>query len=452
MSVIYRVPLMGLEPSSSAANSMCAGVSAELDPRIVVMGLGYVGLPLAVAFASCVPTLGFDVNAHRVAELKAGVDSTDELTEAERALLEGMALSHDLAALQAYQANIYIVAVPTPVDLDRRPDLTPLQRVSAMIAKLLKRGDLVIYESTVYPGCTESECVPVLESGSGLTFNTDFYVGYSPERINPGDKNRRLSDIVKITSGSTPAAARVVDDLYKKIVKAGTYLALDIKTAEAAKIIENTQRDVQIALANEFAMLFARLGLDSQAVFDAAATKWNFTNVRPGLVGGHCIGVDPYYLIQCAERAGTPLPIVTQARSTNERMPQFVVQQIAQLASRNGLVLPSASCLICGITFKEDCPDLRNSKVVDLIAELLRAGAQVEVFDPIADVEECQREYGIRLLSEIPVKKFDFIIVAVAHKEFKILGAAQLRTAGKPNHMLYDMKRAFAKSDVDGAL
>ena len=321
-----------------------------------------------------------------------------------------------------------------------------------MVAELLKAGDLVIYESTVYPGCTESECVPILERESGLRMNTDFFVGYSPERINPGDKNRRLSDIVKITSGSTLAAGLIVDALYKKVVKAGTFLAADIKTAEAAKIIENTQRDVQIALANEFAMLFARLGLDSQAVFDAAATKWNFTNVRPGLVGGHCIGVDPYYLIQCAERAGMPLPIVTQARSTNERMPQFVVAQIAQLASRSGLVLPGSNCLVCGITFKEDCPDLRNSKVVDLIAELERAGASVEVFDPIADAEECHKEYGIRLLEKPPEQHFDFIVLAVAHKEFKTIGLTQLRAAGKAKHMLYDMKRCFIRSEVDGAL
>ena len=433
-------------------NAENAPIAAASGARIAVMGLGYVGLPLAVAFSECLNTLGFDVNAHRVVELKSGVDSTGELTEAECGLLKGMTLSSEFNALQAYGANVYIVAVPTPVDQDRKPDLTPLIRVSSMIAKVLKSGDLVIYESTVYPGCTESECVPILERDSGLRVNTDFFVGYSPERINPGDKNRRLSDIVKITSGSTPAAGLIVDALYKKVVSAGTFLAADIKTAEAAKIIENTQRDVQIALANEFAMLFARLGLDSQAVFDAAATKWNFTNVRPGLVGGHCIGVDPYYLIQCAERAGAPLPIVTQARSTNERMPQFVVGQIAQIASHNGLVLPHSKCLVCGITFKEDCPDLRNSKVVDLIAELERTGASVSVFDPIADAEECEKEYGIRLLEKLPTQQFDFVVLAVAHKEFKSLGSAKLRAAGKAKHMLYDMKRCFARSEVDGAL
>jgi len=438
--------------SADHSSLLISPITAASEARIAVLGLGYVGLPLALAFSRCVPTLGFDLNAHRVAELQAQVDSTGELTTDECAELTGLALSQDIETLRSYGASVYIVAVPTPVDLDRRPDLTPLVRASAMIATLLKRGDLVIYESTVYPGCTEGECVPILERDSGLRLNTDFFVGYSPERINPGDKNRRLTDIVKITSGSTPAAGLVVDGLYKKVVKAGTFLAADIKTAEAAKIIENTQRDVQIALANEFAMLFARLGLDSQAVFDAAATKWNFTNVRPGLVGGHCIGVDPYYLIQCAERVGMPLPIVTQARSTNERMPQFVVSQIAQLASHRGLVLPGSNCLVCGITFKEDCPDLRNSKVVDLIAELERAGAHVAVFDPIADADECLEEYGIRLLDKIPEQQFDFIVIAVAHKEFKSLGIAPLRGAGKAKHMLYDMKRCFTRAEVDGAL
>jgi len=444
-----------VDPTSSDSTiPVAAPISAAADgrARIAVLGLGYVGLPLALAFSRCVPTLGFDLNAHRVKELQSGIDSTGELSQEECAQLTDVTISQDFEALSAYGANVYIVAVPTPVDQDRRPDLMPLVRVSSMIASVLKAGDLVIYESTVYPGCTESECVPILERDSGLRMNTDFYVGYSPERINPGDKSRRLSDIVKITSGSTPAAGLVVDRLYKKVVKAGTFLAANIKTAEAAKIIENTQRDVQIALANEFAILFSRLGIDSQAVFDAAATKWNFTNVRPGLVGGHCIGVDPYYLIQCAERVGTPLPIVTQARSTNERMPQFIVSQIAQLASHRGLVLPGSDCLVCGITFKEDCPDLRNSKVVDLIAELKRAGTRVEVFDPIADAKECLHEYGIRLLDKMPEQQFDFIVIAVAHKEFKTLGLAPLRAAGKAMHMLYDMKRCFARSEVDGAL
>lgn len=425
-------------------------IGAATEPRIAVLGLGYVGLPLAVAFAEKFACLGFDINQQRMAQLRQGIDTTRELVGEELLGLKALKLSSDPTTLA--WANVFVIAVPTPIDRDHRPDLTPLVRASEMVGKFLTPGDLVIYESTVYPGCTEEDCVPVLERVSGLTMNREFFVGYSPERINPGDMQRRVRDIVKVTSGSTPEAAQVVDQLYKAIVRAGTHLAPSIRVAEAAKVIENTQRDVAIALANEFAMLFARLGLDSKSVLDAAATKWNFINMRPGMVGGHCIGVDPYYLMQCAQRHGVAMPIVSSARAINEQMPRFVVAEIIRIASRKGLSLHGARSLILGVTFKENCADLRNTKVFDLRAELIRSGASVDVHDPIADSASCAREYGFELIAEPAQAGYDIVVLAVAHAQFVALGASRLRAFGKANHVLFDIKQMLRADEVDGQL
>jgi UDP-N-acetyl-D-galactosamine dehydrogenase len=420
------------------------------DARIGVIGLGYVGLPLAVALGREFPTLGYDRNPARVAELGAGRDSTGETDAAELASAEKLRYSADAAVLK--DCNVYIVAVPTPVTPHKMPDLSPLVSASETIGAALKRGDVVIYESTVYPGATEEVCVPVLERASGLKFNQNFFVGYSPERINPGDKQRRLPDIVKVTSGSTPEAAEFVDALYRRIVDAGTHRAPSIRVAEAAKAIENTQRDVNIALVNELALIFAKLGIDTEAVLEAAGTKWNFLKFRPGLVGGHCIGVDPYYLIHKASEARHYPELISAARRINEGMSAHVAAQILRLMALKQINVVGSRILVLGITFKEDCPDLRNTRVREIVDELRACHAQVDVFDPWADKDECERECGIRPIDAPAAHAYDAIVLAVAHRQFRELGAAGVRALAKPNAVIYDVKYLLPADAADGRL
>ncbi len=420
------------------------------DARIGVIGLGYVGLPLAVALGREFLTLGYDRNPARVAELGAGRDSTGEADAAELASAKKLRYSADAAALR--DCNVYIVAVPTPVTPHKMPDLSPLVSASETIAAVLKRGDVVIYESTVYPGATEDVCVPVLERVSSLRFNVDFFVGYSPERINPGDRQRRLSDIVKVTSGSTPEAAEFVDALYRRIVSAGTHRAPSIRVAEAAKAIENTQRDVNIALVNELALIFAKLGIDTEAVLEAAGTKWNFLKFRPGLVGGHCIGVDPYYLIHKASEARHYPELISAARRINEGMSAHVAAQILRLMALKRIDVVGSRILVLGITFKENCPDLRNTRVREIVDELRACHAQVDVFDPWADKDECERECAIRPIDAPTAQTYDAIVLAVAHRQFRELGAAGVRAFAKPNAVIYDVKYLLPAAATDGRL
>ena len=424
----------------------------EIDSaRIAVVGLGYVGLPLAVEFGKLFQTIGFDINAGRVAELNDGRDSTLEVDAAELREADKLVFTTDLDAIAA--SNVYVVTVPTPIDEHKRPDFTPLVRASQAIGKVLSRGDVVVYESTVYPGATEEICVPELERASGLRFNIDFTVGYSPERINPGDKARRLTTIPKVTSGSTPEAASFVDALYRRIVTAGTHKAPSIMVAEAAKVIENTQRDANIALINEFALIFHRLGIDTQDVLDAAGTKWNFLPFKPGLVGGHCIGVDPYYLIQKAQSAGYHPDILLACRRINDAMGQHVAAEVIKLMIRKGHAIAKSRVLVLGFTFKENCPDLRNTRVIDLVGELRSFGAHVDVYDPWADVEEARREYGIDLLESPPGDgAYDAIVIAVAHSSFSDLGVDGLRRLANGRAIVYDIKGLFPKDQVDGRL
>lgn len=419
--------------------------------KIAVIGLGYVGLPLAVEFGKQFDTLGFDINAQRIAELRAGLDRTLETTEAE--LRQSTRLHYTLDAAELKGCNVFIVTVPTPVDHDKRPDFTPLIKASETVGRALSVGDVVIYESTVYPGATEEICVPSLERASGLKFNTDFTVGYSPERINPGDKLRRLTTILKVTSGSTPAAADFVDDLYNTIITAGTHKASSLKVAEASKVIENTQRDANIALVNEFALIFHRLGIDTHEVLAAAGTKWNFLPFKPGLVGGHCIGVDPYYLIQKAQSVGYYPDILLACRRINNAMGQHVAASVVKLLIRKGHAVAKARVLVLGFTFKENCPDLRNTRVIDLVHELQAFDAEVDIYDPHADTTEAQHEYGVKLLPSLPAPgQYDALIVAVAHDEFKQLGIEGLRVLANGRAVIYDIKGMFAKDDVDGRL
>lgn len=416
--------------------------------KLAVIGLGYVGLPLAVEFGRIRPVIGFDINDHRIAELRSGRDSTLEVSPDELAAAQNLSFSSELDDLRA--CSIFIVTVPTPIDSSRRPDLTPLLRASETVGRVLKRGDIVIYESTVYPGATEEDCVPILERVSGLTFNTDFFVGYSPERINPGDKQHRLSTITKVTAGSTPETAETVDALYAAIVTAGTHKAPSIRVAEAAKVIENTQRDLNIALINELAMIFNRMGIDTEAVLKAAGTKWNFLPFRPGLVGGHCIGVDPYYLTHKAEMIGYHPQIILAGRRLNDGMGAYVAGQLAKEMGRRRVHVNGARILVLGLTFKENCPDLRNTRVVDVIAELRDFGAEVDVFDPWADPEEAVQEYGIHPVAEPEPGSYDAMIIAVAHDQFRELGAAGLRRFGKPDHhVLYDLKYVLTPAEAD---
>ena len=419
--------------------------------RIAVIGLGYVGLPLAVEFGKHFDTTGFDIDATRVDALGRGDDRTGETDAAALAAATRLRLTTDAATLA--DCTVFIVTVPTPVDEANRPDLGPLERASETVGRVLKRGDVVVYESTVYPGTTEEVCVPVLERVSGLRFNVDFTCGYSPERINPGDRTRRLTGIVKVTSGSTPQTAAFVDALYRRIITAGTHLASSLKVAEAAKVIENTQRDVNIALVNELAMIFDRMGIDTHEVLAAAGTKWNFLPFRPGLVGGHCIGVDPYYLTHKATALGYHPELILAARRINSRMGIHVAHQVMRLMAGRRIHVVDARILVLGLTFKEDCPDLRNTRVVDIVRELQAANAVVDVHDPWADIEEARRELGLSLVADPAAGAYDAVVLAVAHSEFRALHPDTLRRWLKPGaSVVFDTKSALDPSVVDGRL
>lgn len=415
--------------------------------KLAIIGLGYVGLPLAVEFGKKRSVVGFDINEKRIAELQAGHDHTLE-TEPEE-LQAANCLSFTTKIDDLRQCNCFIVTVPTPIDEHKRPDLTPLIQASQTVGKVLKPGDIVIYESTVYPGCTEDDCVPVLEKFSGLTFNKDFYAGYSPERINPGDKEHRVTTIKKVTSGSTPAIADLVDALYNEIITAGTHKACSIKVAEAAKIIENTQRDLNISLINELAVIFNKMGIDTEAVLQAAGSKWNFLPFRPGLVGGHCIGVDPYYLTHKAQSIGYHPEIILAGRRLNDSMGAYVVAQLIKAMAKKRILVDGARILIMGLTFKENCPDLRNTRVVDIVSELKDYNCQADVFDPWVSVEEAQHEYGITPVKHPEPAAYDGIILAVAHHQFRDMGVEAIRKFGKPVHVLYDLKYLFPAQATD---
>ncbi|GAK34594.1 UDP-N-acetyl-d-glucosamine 6-dehydrogenase WbpA [Iodidimonas nitroreducens] len=417
--------------------------------KLAVIGLGYVGLPLAVAFGHHVKTMGFDINARRVADLRQGRDATLEASADELAAATHLSFSTQLDDIR--DCTVFIVTVPTPIDKHNRPDLTPLIKASESIGRVLKSGDLVIYESTVYPGATEDVCVPILEKVSGLRFNADFFCGYSPERINPGDKDHRLHSIVKVTSGSTPEIADFVDRLYRMVISAGTHKASSIKVAEAAKVIENTQRDLNIALVNELAIIFNKLGIDTLEVLEAAGTKWNFLPFRPGLVGGHCIGVDPYYLTHKAEEIRHHPEVILAGRRINDGMGRYIAGEIVKKMIHRKVPVSDAKVLVLGLTFKENCPDLRNSRVVDIVEELTSYGAAVAVYDPWADHDEAAHECGVRLLDDLG-GDYDAIVLAVAHREFIAMGAEKIRTLGRPGAVLYDIKSVLGKNAVDARL
>lgn len=417
------------------------------NTRIAVIGLGYVGLPLAVEFGKKFSTTGFDINAARVAELQAGQDRTLEVTTEE--LREATHLGFTTSRADMAACTVYIVTVPTPIDEHKQPDMTPLVKASETIGQVLKRGDVVVYESTVYPGATEEVCVPVLEKFSGLRFNTDFFAGYSPERINPGDKEHRVTSIKKVTSGSTPEVAEFVDALYRSIITAGTHKASSIRVAEAAKVIENTQRDVNIALINELALIFNRMGIDTEAVLQAAGTKWNFLPFRPGLVGGHCIGVDPYYLTHKAQSIGYHPEIILAGRRLNDGMGAYVVTQLVKRMTQQRMHVRGARVLVMGLAFKENCPDLRNTRVVDILKEFQEYDVQAEVYDPWVDPAEAQHEYGIDPVQAPAAGTYDAIILAVAHREFSAMGVAAVRALGKEQHLLYDLKYLFPANESD---
>ncbi|WP_293352508.1 nucleotide sugar dehydrogenase [Phenylobacterium sp.] len=415
--------------------------------RIAVIGLGYVGLPLAVAFAARHDVVGFDIGAERIAELTRGEDRTLEVTPAELKAAARLTFSADPAALA--DCNVFIVTVPTPIDEHKRPDLSALMAASRTVGAAIGKGGVVIYESTVYPGATEEDCVPVVAEVSGLAFNRDFFAGYSPERANPGDPNHRLADIVKVTAGSTPEAADFVDALYASVVRAGTHRASSIRVAEAAKVIENTQRDLNIALVNEFALIFHRLGIDTQEVLAAAATKWNFLNFRPGLVGGHCIGVDPYYLTHKAESLGYRPEVILAGRRINDAMGGYVARELVKEMIRRGVAVKGARVLVMGLAFKENTPDLRNTRVIDIVRELADYGVAVDVCDPWIDAGEARREYGLALVAEPAAGAYDGIIVAVAHRQFAELGARRIRAFGRQDAVVFDVKAMLAKGESD---
>jgi len=425
-------------------------VTDNLNPTIAIIGLGYVGLPLAVEFARHYTTIGFDIDPHRIDQLKDGVDQTREVTTEELASTPHIQYSCDSADL--HSATVFIVTVPTPIDAFKTPDLSPLRAASRTVGKALKPGDTVVYESTVYPGATEEECVPLLEAESGLTFNQDFTVGYSPERINPGDKQHRLPTIPKVTSGSTPEAAEFIDGLYASIITAGTHKAASIQVAEAAKVIENTQRDVNIALVNELALIFQKLNIDTQQVLEAAGTKWNFLPFRPGLVGGHCIGVDPYYLTHKAQAIGHHPQMILSGRRINDYMGPHVADTVIKHMTRNRIQVVDSRVLIMGLTFKENCPDIRNTRVVDVVREFEGFHAHVDVWDPWADAQEVKDEYGLNLIQAPNKGDYDAIILTVAHDEFLSEGTDKLRALGKSNHILFDVKYALPKEAVDAHL
>ena len=421
--------------------------------KIAVIGLGYVGLPLAVEFAQKHPTIGFDISQPRIEELNTGYDRTLEIEDAYLAKVNKKFGFKSTSNLQEIKdCNIFIVTVPTPIDKNKRPNLTPLIKASESIGKVLKIGDIVIYESTVYPGATEEDCVPVLEQFSGLKFNQDFYCGYSPERINPGDKEHRITNIKKVTSGSTPEIANKVDALYRSIITAGTHKASSIKVAEAAKVIENTQRDINIALINELALIFRRLGIDTEDVLEAAGSKWNFLNFRPGLVGGHCIGVDPHYLTHKAMEVGYYPEIILAGRRLNDSMAKYVANEIITLMTKKRIQVVDSNILVMGLTFKEDCPDIRNTRVVDVIQELSGFHCNVDVYEPWIDKQESIRDYEITLVEQLEPGKYDAVIIAVAHHQFKSMGITAIRALGKKNHVLYDIKYILPTENVDGRL
>ncbi len=417
-----------------------------LDKKIAVIGLGYVGLPLAVEFGKKYSTLGFDINEDRVSELLAGHDATLEVSDEE--LKEAPFMSYSFTVNDLKSCNVYIVTVPTPIDEHKQPNLTPLVEASEMLGKVIGEGDIIIYESTVYPGATEETCLPVVERVSGLIFNKNFFAGYSPERINPGDKEHRVTNILKVTSGSTPEIADVVDDLYQSIITAGTHKASSIKVAEAAKVIENTQRDVNIALINELAIIFNKLDIDTLEVLEAAGTKWNFLPFRPGLVGGHCIGVDPYYLTHKAQSVGYHPEMILAGRRLNDGMASYVVSQLVKVMLKKRIQVEGANVLVMGLTFKENCPDLRNTKVVDIINELKEYNINVDITDPWCSNEEAEHEYKLNIVKP-KTEYYDAIILAVAHDAFKEQGYTNIRKLGKKEHVLYDLKYIFSKESVD---
>lgn len=413
---------------------------------IGIIGLGYVGLPLAVEFGKKHITIGFDINQARITELQQKHDRTLEVSSEQLAEATNLSYTADLDVLK--KVNFFIVTVPTPIDKNKRPDLTPLIKASETVGKVLKKGDIVVYESTVYPGCTEDDCVPVLEKFSGLTFNKDFFCGYSPERINPGDKVHTVTKIRKITAGSTPEIANVVNEVYASIITAGTYKAPSIKVAEAAKVIENCQRDINIAFVNELALIFDKMNIDTLDVLEAAGTKWNFLPFRPGLVGGHCIGVDPYYLTHKAEEIGYHSQVILSGRKINDNMGAFVANKVVKLMIKKGINVNTAKTLMLGITFKENCPDIRNSKAIDIVNELKDFGVQVDIFDPMADTHEVEEEYGVGLVDK-PANDYDAVIMAVAHKQFEQLALTDLC---KNNYVVYDVKSVLDKNVIDGRL
>ncbi|MEY8214360.1 MAG: Vi polysaccharide biosynthesis UDP-N-acetylglucosamine C-6 dehydrogenase TviB [Colwellia sp.] len=415
--------------------------------KIAIIGLGYVGLPLAVEFGKKFETLGFDINKSRVVELLTGTDATLECSSEELAEATKLSYSADVDALK--NCNVYIVTVPTPIDEHKQPDLTPLIKASEMLGNVVSKGDVIIYESTVYPGATEEECLPVVEKFSDLIFNKDFFAGYSPERINPGDKEHRVTNILKVTSGSNEAVAEFVDSLYRSIIIAGTHKASSIKVAEAAKVIENTQRDVNIALINELSIIFNKLDIDTLEVLEAAGTKWNFLPFRPGLVGGHCIGVDPYYLTHKAQTVGYHPEMILAGRRLNDGMGQYVVSQLVKKMLSQRIHVDGAKVLVMGLTFKENCPDLRNTKIVDIVSELKEYNINVDIVDPWCSNEAAKHEYGLSLTQLDKKNHYDGIIIAVGHNEFKELGAEAIRALGKESHVLYDLKYILDKESVD---
>lgn len=420
------------------------------EAKLAVVGLGYVGLPLAVEFGRHYPTIGFDINPRRVNELKSGRDSTLELSSQE--MQAATRLSYTDHVNDLAQCNIFIVTVPTPVDKHNSPDLSPLIKASETIAKVIKQGDVVIYESTVYPGATEDDCIPVIEAISGLKFNVDFFAGYSPERINPGDKEHRFTNTIKVTSGSTPATADFVDALYASVVIAGTHKVSSIKVAEASKVIENTQRDVNIALVNELAIIFNKMGIDTEDVLNAAGTKWNFLPFRPGLVGGHCIGVDPYYLTHKAQELGYHPEVILAGRRINDGMGGYVAERVARLMMHKRIHVVDSKILVMGLSFKENCPDIRNSKVIDIIKEFEGFNANVDVYDPWVDAEEVQHKYGFTPVNQLFDASYDAVVLAVAHRQFSEMGIEKIRGLGKPDSVLFDVKYLFGAAQVDGRL
>ncbi|MPS32402.1 MULTISPECIES: Vi polysaccharide biosynthesis UDP-N-acetylglucosamine C-6 dehydrogenase TviB [unclassified Salinivibrio] len=417
------------------------------DVKFGIIGLGYVGLPLAVEFGKSFPTIGYDVKEERVRELLAGYDSTKECTDEE--LVQAKCLTYTSQLTDIASCNFYIVTVPTPITEEKTPDLTPLKKASKALANVISKGDTVVFESTVYPGATEEVCIPIIEKHSGLVFNQDFFAGYSPERINPGDKVNRLPTIVKITSGSTPEAAKFIDTVYRQVITAGTHQASSIKVAEAAKVIENTQRDLNIAVINEFAKIFNKLKIDTEEVLKAAGTKWNFLHFKPGLVGGHCISVDPYYLTYKAQETGYRPEVILAGRRINDGMGEYVATQLVKALSRRKIHIDEARVLVMGITFKGDCPDVRNTKIVDIISELKDFNMGVDVYDSWANPAEVKDEYGIELISHLSPGTYDAIILAVDHSEMKLMGEAKLRALGKPDHVLYDVKHVLPLGDSD---